>query len=81
LNAWARRPKRTFDQERVAKEIKRDRRKAGRERKANNNDDLMQCTKKDTGLFRIHLIISDLFFLAGAGGIMRVPGMATVIII
>jgi hypothetical protein len=42
---------------------------AGRERKANNNDDLMQCQKKDTGLFPVHLIISDLFFSAGVAGL------------
>ena len=34
---------------------------AGRERKANNNDDLMQCQMKYTGVVRNHLSISDLF--------------------
>jgi hypothetical protein len=42
---------------------------AGRERKANNNDDLMQCQKKDTGLFPVHLIISGLFFFGGVAGL------------
>jgi len=46
----------------VAKEIKQDRRQARRERKTNNNSDLRWCKKKDTGLCRVRLIISDLFF-------------------
>jgi hypothetical protein len=46
----------------VTKEIKQDRQKAGRERKANNNDDLIQCPTKDTVVSGIYLIISVLFF-------------------
>jgi hypothetical protein len=74
LNAWARRPERTYDQGSVTKEIKQERQQAGRERKANNNDDLMQCKKKDTGLFRVYLIISDLFFPAAVRELFGASG-------
>jgi hypothetical protein len=59
----------------VTKEIKQDRQKAGRERKANNNDDLMQCEKKDTGLSQIYLIILNLFFLATVPGLFIASGI------
>lgn len=65
----------------VTKEIKQDRQKAGRERKANNNDDLMQCEKKDTGFSQVYLIIFNLFFPATAPELFIGSGMTTIIIL
>jgi hypothetical protein len=62
----------------VTEEIKQDCRNGKRERKTNNNNDLMQCEMEDTGLFAICLMISDLIWAARIFRLFIIKGEMTV---